>query len=394
MMIKSIYIDNFKALNGFHIAFHPLTVLIGANGSGKSTVLQAIDLVCSFAGMDIHTYLKDRQWAVPDIVSHLGNKKHVTFRSLFELQVKGAAEEIEWEIVLNPVKEKIEPVSEKITSLTHNKTLLKMDSSGFERYDWEKGRIEDFPPLALPVSLLTTIDIKKDEKKFPSLTALKAFALGIDSFQLLSTEKMRRSSREQADSIGVGGEKLTGFIHGLEEAKREKLKTRLKKYLPFIEGIDTRSKGENGWIELNIAEVFQGMDKPVNVRSMHSSDGILRMIAISALAEIEKDTGVILLDEIEDGINPYLAANLVADLKEISEEKQRQVIVTTHSSVVLDYFPSGSVVFLWRDIDGTAQNRDFFENEEMKASLKYMYPGEVWINMNEEEIVKKLRGKK
>jgi AAA15 family ATPase/GTPase len=34
-MIKSIYIDNFKALNNFNIDLKPLTVLIGANGSGK-----------------------------------------------------------------------------------------------------------------------------------------------------------------------------------------------------------------------------------------------------------------------------------------------------------------------------------------------------------------------
>jgi predicted ATPase len=136
------------------------------------------------------------------------------------------------------------------------------------------------------------------------------------------------------------------------------------------------------------------MDKPVRIKSMHSSDGILRMVAIAALAEIEKDAGIILLDEIEDGINPYLAGILVSDLKEISENKQQQVIVTTHNSVVLDYFPAESVVFLWRDEDGTVHSRSLFENDEMKASLEYMYPGEVWVNASEEEIVEKLQDRK
>jgi predicted ATP-dependent endonuclease of OLD family len=236
-MIKAIYIDNFKALNDFSIDLQPLTVLIGANGSGKSTILQAIDLVCSFAGMDIHTYLKERLWTAADITSHLKRKQHVTFRALFELPINGVSEEIEWEIILKTVKEKekIEPVKERIFSITRDKTLLKMDLDGFERYNWDKKVIEDFPPLNLAVSLLTTIDIEKDKKKFPSLVALKKFALGLDSFQLLSMEKMRQNSREQADSIGVGGEKLAGFIHGLETGKRKKLKARLKKYVPFIE---------------------------------------------------------------------------------------------------------------------------------------------------------------
>ncbi|MCP4148134.1 MAG: ATP-binding protein, partial [bacterium] len=312
----------------------------------------------------------------------LSPKGDVTFRTLFQLQVNGEAEEIQWEIILKPPnhpangKDKIEPVSEKISSITHNKTLLKMDPDGFERYNWEKNEIEHFPTLNLAVSLLTTVDIKKDNKKFPSLAALKKFVLGIDTFQLLSPEKLRDKSPGEADSIGQGGEYLAGFIHGLSAAKKENLKKRLKKYIPFIEDIGTRVRGESGWIEMNISEEFRGMGKPVTVNTMHSSDGILRMVAISALAESERDVSVILLDEIEDGINPYLAANLVNDLLEISKEKQRQVVVTTHSSVMLDYFPADAIVFIWRDKDGKVKNGNLFENEEIKKSLEYMSPGE------------------
>jgi predicted ATPase len=395
-MIKSIYIDNFKALNNFRIDLKPLGVLIGANGSGKSTVLQAVALLSSFVKMDIHTFIKEREWAAADVKSHLNPKRHMTFRTLFELQINGEPEIIEWEFVLNLLKEKerIEPVKERIYSISRNKVLLKMDSGGFERYNYEKKEAEHFPSLSLASSLLNTIDTEKDKKKFPSLTVLKKFVLGIDSFELLSTEKMRKNYRGESDSIGVGGEKLVGFIYGLGPEKRESLKKRLKKYVPFINGVDTRAKGASQWIEMSIAEMFKGMDKPFRIKSMHSSDGILRMVAIAALAEIEKDAGIILLDEIEDGINPYLAGILVSDLKEISENKQQQIIVTTHNSVVLDYFPAESVVFLWRDADGTVHSSSLFENDEMKASLEYMYPGEVWINASEEEIVKKLQAKK
>ncbi len=57
-MIKSIYIDNFKALNDFSINRKPLTILIGGNASGKSSILQAIDLVIGFVQMDIEEYIK------------------------------------------------------------------------------------------------------------------------------------------------------------------------------------------------------------------------------------------------------------------------------------------------------------------------------------------------
>ena len=395
-MIKSIYIDNFKALNDFNIELHPLTILIGSNGSGKSTILQAIDLVCSLVKMDLRSYLDQRKWAATDIKSYLSNKRHITFRLELELQIKGEMEEIEWEIILNMLKEKgeVELVKETISSRTKNINLLRIDSKGFERYNFEKNEIQHFPPLKFNSSALKTFDIERDEKEFPSLMALKEFALGIDSFELLSTERMRKNYPGTAESIGIGGEKLAGFIHSLGPGKKKNLKNRLKRYIPFIEDIDTKVNGSFRWIEMSIAEVFKGMSKPMSIKPMHISDGILRMIAISSLAEIEKDTGVILLDEIEDGINPYLASDLSADLKEISDKKQRQVIVTTHSSVMLDYFSPGSIVFLWRNKDGTACSGNLFENEEIKASLEYMYPGEVWINMSEDEIIKKLRDKK
>ena len=395
-MIKAIYIDNFKALNDFSIKLHPLTVLIGSNGSGKSTVLQAIDLVCSLVKMDLHSYLEQRKWAAADIKSYLSNKRHIIFRLELELQVKGEIEEIEWEIILNMLKEKgeVELVKETISSRTKNKNLLRIDSKGFERYNFEKNEIQHIPPLKFNSSALKTFDIERDEKEFPSLMALKKFALGIDSFELLSTERMRKNYPGTAQSIGIGGEKLAGFIHALGPGKKKNLKKRLKRYIPFIDDIDTKVNGSFRWIEMSIAEVFKGMSKPMSIKPMHISDGILRMIAISSLAEIEKDTGVILLDEIEDGINPYLASDLAADLKEISDKKQRQVVVTTHSSVILDYFSPGSIVFLWRNKDGTVGSSSLFENEEIKASLEYMHPGEVWINMTEEEIIEKLRDKK
>lgn len=395
-MIKSIYIDNFKVLNDFSLDLNPLTVLIGSNGSGKSTILQAVDLVCCFARLEIDTYVKERNWAAADLQSHLSSKRQMTFRTLFELQVDSEIEEIEWEIVLELQKEKglIELNKEIIISKTKDIVLLRVDSGGFERYNWEKETMEKFPPLKLAGSLLKTIDIEKDGKTFPGLTALKKFALGSDSFELLSPERMRRSSRQEADSIGAGGERLAGFIHNLSKQKRENLKKRLKKYVPFIEGIAAGVEGSSDRVEMSVAEIFKGMDKPALIKAVHSSDGILRMIAISALAEIEKETGVILLDEIEDGINPYLTANLVKDLEEISRENLRQVIVTTHSSVVLDYFPAESIVFLWRDRNGAVHGSNLFSSDEIKASLEYMHPGEVWINMKEEEIIEKLKNKK
>ncbi|HHB92438.1 MAG TPA: DUF2813 domain-containing protein [Thioploca sp.] len=57
MIIKSIYIDNFKILNNFRLDFEPVTVLIGDNSVGKSTILQALELLSYTQGKKYGTLL-------------------------------------------------------------------------------------------------------------------------------------------------------------------------------------------------------------------------------------------------------------------------------------------------------------------------------------------------
>jgi len=166
---------------------------------------------------------------------------------------------------------------------------------------------------------------------------------------------------------------------------------RLRKYADFLTNTDTR-KDRQGRIEMKISEFFEG--NQTNIKAMHSSAGMLRLTGISALAESGRNDGILLLDEIEDGIHPELAETLVSDLKDIAENRGRQILVTTHSTVLLDYFPETSIIYVWRDMTGRVHSREMFANEEMKASLEYMYPGEIWLNMRDKEIMGKLQGER
>jgi len=391
-VIRSLYIDNFKALNDFTIELKPLTVLIGMNGSGKTTILQALDLISNFTRMDLDTYLEKRNWGPSELKSKTNKKLHMTFKVVFRMNV----DDIEWTFVLNPIKtkEKINVVSEEIFNKTQQKLLLSVDSQGISRFNSLENKMEKFPPLNMTSSFLKNIDAQKDKAKFPELVALIEFMTASDSFELLSTEKMRRSSRGEADTIGMGGEKLAAFIHGLQPEQRRNLSRRLHSYMPFINEVDTEVKGRPGWIEIKVTENFPAEEKSVSISPAHISDGILRMLAISTLQETNKTSGMILLDEIENGINPHIADKMVSDLIERTKGMHRQIIVTTHSSVMLDYFPPESIIFIWRNGDGVVHNQALFLNPDLYAQLEYMYPGEVWINMDEKDIIAKLLGEK
>ena len=44
MIIKSVYVENFRCIRSETLSCEPLTVLVGANGAGKSSFLRALDL--------------------------------------------------------------------------------------------------------------------------------------------------------------------------------------------------------------------------------------------------------------------------------------------------------------------------------------------------------------
>jgi predicted ATPase len=60
-MITSVTIENFKNLRHQEIALEPLTVFVGPNGSGKTSVLEAIHLAAlAMAGMPAHVFASER----------------------------------------------------------------------------------------------------------------------------------------------------------------------------------------------------------------------------------------------------------------------------------------------------------------------------------------------
>jgi len=68
-MIKKLEVDNFKTLNHFELELTPMTVIVGNNASGKSSILQVISLLCSSAQEDYDAFLFCRNWNVSDLRS-------------------------------------------------------------------------------------------------------------------------------------------------------------------------------------------------------------------------------------------------------------------------------------------------------------------------------------
>jgi predicted ATPase len=378
-MIKSIYIDNFKALNDFKIEFQPLTVLIGANSVGKSTVLQALELLAYFTKGkehgELNNYLKDNGWSAKDLKSNFSRKKHTKF------VVAIIVEEVvyQWKVVLEAKGNKFILIQESIISdkgdllLTNDEDALTLKSKA--------GNKIQFSPNSVTSSALSFIN---EEKITEELKQIKRSLNGLALFDFSSTNHLK-STNILVDKATIGryGENLAAYLYQIDKIELEKLSKAIKEYVPFFEDIRIKKiRGKE--VEIDIREHFNKK----YIDALHLSDGMMRLLAILALALTESGYQTIMIEEIEDGIHPNLAGEVIKTLLKITESTNQQFILTTHNPLMLDWTPVESIHHLHRNEEGQVEVKTFKDDITVMQNLDYMNPGEIWLNF-EEEILKK-----
>lgn len=374
-MIKSIWIDNFKSLVDFTFTPDKFTCLVGLNGSGKSTVLQCMDFLSSLMKGNLEEWLKSRQWDSSDINSKLTPKSNIDFKIVVNTEEFG---EIVWSGSfnrknLNCTKERIQMVQED---------LLRVD--GMDCAVVTPAGITSYFPIVFKYqgSILSSL---KEIQYHGALAGLKKAVLEIRSLDLLSPESLRSRVKVSGGELGLGGKKLSAFIHESGKEFKGHLKNMLSEIYTHLESIDTKSL-RSGWKQLEIVERYSGQKLRSNAR--HVNDGMLRLMAVLAQLEIGRE--FLLFDEIENGINPELIEFLIDNLV----NSNHQIIVTTHSPLILNYLEDDiakkGVIYLYKTEEGYTRAIKLFDIPSMSKNLEVMGPGEVFVDTNLTELYQEI----
>jgi predicted ATPase len=276
-----------------------------------------------------------------------------------------SAHHITWEISFNP--KQMRCTSETVTA--QGKVVLKV-TDGTIAVAGERAETINFDYQGSVLSQLK----ESIRDKVLALSELKTFFATIKSLELLSPHLMRQRARDAAD-IGVGGEKLSAFLHTLSADKRVALLQSLKEYYPRLADVKT-SALRAGWKKLYIHEEYS--KGGIETEAHHINDGMLRLLAI--LAQTWTDHRFLLFDEIENGINPELIEKLVQQLVSAPQ----QVMVTTHSPMILNYLPDDvakeSVILLYKTRNGFTKAMRYFDLPDTADKLKALGPGEFFVD--------------
>ena len=389
-MITFFSADNFKSLNNIKLPFTGFSVLVGNNASGKSTVLQAIDFLMRSASEDFLPIIEKRGFVVSDIVSRFSTKRQIRFTSEYILPLDEKKHRFRWELVIDTIakENRMKLAFERITDLENNRVLLSYGPNKILEIDDGYDSPRGYSMVSLDSSSLKVFVDIQSEKKIPELVALKRFLISSCSYDMLSPLEMRQSSRGRTYSIGTSGRDLASYIKTMSKEQKDSFMKNVHSLLGkrVLENIEAHTKGKPGWTTIESVERFG--DKKVRISSKGMSDGMLRILAFVAIHEMKTESSLVLLDEIENGINSNYAENLIKLMKHSYEEKQRQIIVTTHSTTFLDYVDASCIIYLFRDKStGFSRAIRLLDITGMNERVEYMYPGEIFMNLSNAEIM-------
>lgn len=376
MQIRTLHVNNFKSLVDFQLDLAKFTCLIGLNGAGKSTVLQFIDFLAQQVQGDLKGWLSQRKWRAKDVKSLLAKKTNVDFSVCL---AGDSGETHSWEATFNP--KLLHCTSE---SISVPKAALSVQGGRFSISD--STRTDDVASALLnqPVSFSYQGSILSQlkESALPGpLIEFKQFLQSLKSLDLLSPEYLRQRTPESSGSLGLGGQRLSAFLHELGREKRLQLVRRLQAVYPRLQDLHTRSL-QSGWKLLEVAESYEapgcGFYPRMTTEARHVADGMLRLIAI--LAAIQTDHHVLLFDEIENGVNPEVVEFVLDALVSAPQ----QVLVTTHSPLILNYLTDdvarSGVIYLYKTRQGHTRAIPFFSIPSIAEKLTVMGPGEAFAD--------------
>ncbi len=379
-MIKRVKARGYKSLKDIDIKLNRLTVVVGANASGKSNLFDLLNLVSRMATKSTLPEAFDEHRGDPIEAFHLSS-------DVKELIRGGTAEfdvEIDVELsdsVVRSAEANIKKMREGVSArgnpkklvierqLRYNLTVEIQTDSGNLRVKDEKLcalrkdgketksrrafiervgnkihiRMEGQAarPFQFDIGLdRTIVSTPLYAPHYPHITAFKQ-ELSRWCFYYLEPDIMRKENAlKNAPNLGLLGSDLAAFYNTLKrrDLKRFEANNRaLKLLLPAVEKIDIQTT-ETGQLLLIAHE------NGARFTSRVVSDGTLRILALLAITNPLEPSTVVGYEEPENGVHPR-RLKLIADLfREAAEQGETQYIINTHSAILPDYFDESQIV--------------------------------------------------
>ena len=392
-MIKELIIRDFFSFKGEHtIELNKgINILVGVNGSGKTSFLNAIDMLYEgIAGGGLSALF--RQWGSYNaIVNACGELKPECFSVTYVFDADALKKVVSASPFKKDVYYKITvfPIGDG-TTYTLCETLYSEDSKGkkktFSYLEFRNGigqisvrtksgiEVERYDGGMLSAQELVLRQITDPQRYLPSFVVREAIS-AIAGYSKFNFDKIRQPAEANDIRRLINtGENLSQLLSNLNNNytfQYEKIRECLSDINPNFTGIGYNVFGSRLYISLREKNLSHAID------ALHISDGTLKYLLLLSIFHNPERGKLVDIDEPESCLHPDMIRSVAKMMKNAA--KTSQIIVATHSALLLNAFELDDIlVFEKNDRNETQIKRyseDDFENREDE-----LLPGQLWLN--------------
>jgi predicted ATPase len=352
-ILKNLVLEGYKSISKQEISFEDVTIIIGANGSGKSNLLSFFRMLNNIMTGALQQYIGKEGGA--QSLLYYGAKKTPVLSANLEFNNHEHRDTYSFKLV-KAVKD----------SLIFSEELLYHDG---KEQELESGQKESL--------LINELSSKPILKKVLSSCRFFQFHDTSENSNIRTNSRIDNNKYLYSD-----GGNLASYLYMLKNKPDEyrRYYTRIVEYIRYIEpqfGDFSLEPNELNadYISLNWKEKGEGQ----YLFGVHQiSDGSLRFMALAALLlqPPEKLPDVIIIDEPELGLHP-LAIDLLGSMID-NASKNAQVIVATQSPRLIDSFSARNILVAEHDLNNKCSIFKSLDTDTLAAWLEEYNLSQLW----------------
>jgi len=331
-MINSLTLDNFKAHKHTELTFERLTVLVGPNGGGKTSVLEALHGVAGFG---------ESRWTFDDSAPHRPGPP-----SRFDVKVAGLAGSEQFSV-----------------SFAANRNPQLGWNLRVELSSGPQGTAEHFQDLAAAGTLGTRA--LWDELRTPGILRLDARKIA---------EPGEWASAQ--DNDGKNTSSALARLKLADDPRFDAIVDALRGLIPAVRSVRLPPVGSSSSARNTLEFDFAHAER-IPARAV--SDGTLVLLALLTALHGPDRPRLLLIDDIEQTLHPTAQMELMDFiLNLLDQDKDLQIVATTHSPFILDRLDPKQVRVFFPREDGSIAVRPLTDHPDAKRAVGTLTAGQIW----------------
>lgn len=370
--LRSFRLKHFKAVreSGL-IRFSPLTVFIGNNGSGKSSITEALETLQAILDQGLDRAMQP--WRGFEHIWHQGVSHRLNqqggVRSYhsnpmsFDLtgRIRTGSFSAALRVNAGPAANELFIEEERV--VIKNRLDMQRNAQGKVTIRRQNGRPQQYNNADGESELGKALDRFPLEWQFVSLVA-QSMGAPVPQHRTGGQVRLNKEGANLADYL------LS--IRRLDQAAFDGIVETLQHVLPYAKDLQPALTSE-----LERTVYLQLAEADFKVPGWLFSTGTLRILAFLALFRHPNPPPLIVIEEIENGLDPRTLHLLVDEIRTLVESGRSQVIVTTHSPYLLDLLDLSHIVMVER-IDGHPTFTRPADQQALRRWVKDFSPGRLY----------------